>query len=200
MEIDKVIDLISIVLTGQILSAVVALAALVGSSLAVAVWYGVRALIRMVKGTIREWGWGGEKKPCTNREYLEQHYMTLDSIRDLRKMDPVEFEKVTGLLFKRMGYAVQETKISGDHGIDLKIEKAGKRGIVQCKRYDGNNLISESVVRDFYGVMIGERAVEGYIVTTSDFSMPARVWANGKLIHLVNGRELADWIRAIREK
>jgi restriction endonuclease Mrr len=48
--------------------------------------------------------------------------------------------------------------------------------------------------------MLHERAQEGYFVTTSSFSLPARSWAQGKFIHLVDGRELAEWAKVTHEK
>ena len=156
--------------------------------------------VRFINGILKWWGerkTGKQVKPVHDPSL---HFSMIDTLDIMRQMDPVEFENFVGSLFTGMGYRADTTKISGDHGVDLYLKKDGRLAIVQCKRYNQGNQISEGIVRDFYGSMLHERACEGYIVTTSSFSMPARQWAHGKFLHLVDGRELSEWAKTAHEK
>lgn len=76
--------------------------------------------------------------------------------------------------------------------------KKGETCIVQCKRWKGS--VGEPVIRDFYGVLLHEKADRGAIVTSSTFSGPAREWARGKPIALYDGKKLIQlWKRAQAE-
>ena len=46
-----------------------------------------------------------------------------------------EFERELGTLYRQLGYRVESTPSSGDHGIDLILISNGKTTIVQCKSY-----------------------------------------------------------------
>jgi restriction endonuclease Mrr len=56
---------------------------------------------------------------------------------DLRLLDAAEFEWLVGEVFRREGWAVEETgsQDGPDGNIDLRLTKAGARFIVQCKRW-----------------------------------------------------------------
>ena len=70
----------------------------------------------------------------SNRLVEEYTHEKISKLDEIKKMDPLAFERFTGALFEKMGYKVSTTPESGDEGIDLRIEKDGKTGIVQCKR------------------------------------------------------------------
>ncbi len=113
--------------------------------------------------------------------------LTLD---DLLAFSPSEFEAWVQQLFRSRGYFAQNTPDSGDHGVDLwVVSPQGERAVVQCKRYRG--VVSESVVRELYGVMQHEAAPRGFLVTTGSISAAAGRWAQGKPIELIDGPRLA---------
>lgn len=114
----------------------------------------------------------------------------LDAIREL---DPDEFERFVAYLFRQRGYKVQVTPHSGDEGIDLWLRKKGKSAVVQCKHVKG--MVGQPVVRDLFGVLGHTGAGEAYLVTSGRISSPARRWAAGKRIRLVDGQELVGWAR-----
>ena len=103
-----------------------------------------------------------------------------------------EFEEVCRRLLIRMGLAVEMTKASGDGGIDLVavFDKpvVGGKFIVQCKRYAGS--VGVSVVRDLYGVVMGERANKGILITTGRFTQSGSEFAKDKNIELIDGKQL----------
>lgn len=121
----------------------------------------------------------------------------IKALEGLNAMTPREFEAFVGKLFRWMGYNVSVTGASSDEGVDLFLEKEGRKAIVQCKKHEGS--IGQPVVRDFYGTMVHNKANQGFIVTTGTFSLPAQTWAKGKQIHLVDGAELLDWLESLPE-
>lgn len=113
---------------------------------------------------------------------------------DLMALTPEEFELRVVDLFTAMGFVVEHTGQSGDHGVDLVATSTapvtGGRFIIQCKRYAERNNVGESEVRDLYGAVTHERANKGILVTTSDFTPAARRFATDKQIELIDGHEL----------
>jgi len=125
------------------------------------------------------------------RRYSFDHVKRLDQIKSL---DPIDFEHFVGDLFERMGYTVQTTARTGDEGIDLYLRKGNKTAIVQCKRKQYDGTVGQSVVRDLFGAMVHSGADEAYLVTTGTFSLPARSWATGKPIYLIDRNGLLEWL------
>jgi HJR/Mrr/RecB family endonuclease len=130
-------------------------------------------------------------KQKQERDYFQR----IKRLEDIQNINPIQFEKLVSNLFKKMGYDVLLTKISRDEGIDLILSKNGKKSIVQCKRYSGT--VGQPIARDLYGSMIHNRAEDAYLITTGVFSLPAKTWASGKPIHLVDGKMLIEWIETI---
>lgn len=114
----------------------------------------------------------------------------------LQRMDPIEFERYVGSLFRRMGYRVEDTQASADEGVDLVLRRGRRLAVVQCKRYQGS--VGQPVVRDLYGAMMHAGAAEAYLVTTGTITRAARRWAEDKPIHLVDGHRLVEWSRTNR--
>ncbi len=113
--------------------------------------------------------------------------MALD---DLLALSPGEFEAWVQQLFRSRGYFTRNTPDSGDHGVDLwVVSPQGEQAVVQCKRYRG--VVSESTVRELYGVMQHEGTPRGFLVTTGSISAAAGRWAQGKPIELIDGPRLA---------
>lgn len=114
-------------------------------------------------------------------------------LNQMQRMDPIQFEKFVGQLFRKMGLRVQGTRASADEGIDLILKRGRKQAIVQCKRYQGS--VGQPVVRDLYGAMLHTESVEAYLVTTGTVTRSARSWVEDKPIHLVDGHRLIEWVR-----
>jgi restriction endonuclease Mrr len=103
-------------------------------------------------------------------------------------MDPRQFEELVCNLFRQMGYLVEGTPYVGDGGADGYLYKDGQKTILQCKRVKGS--VGEPVLRDLYGTMYGNDAQLGLVVTTGRVSHPAKKWANGKSIRIIELDEL----------
>ena len=120
-----------------------------------------------------------------------QRKLALSTINpeDLYAMSPAAFEKYVADLFRRKGYQVTLRGGSGDHGVDLELERFGnRRAIVQCKRY--RNAIGPDIVRELFGTMIHEGVHHAFLVTTADISPAAREWAKNKPMTLIDGLTL----------
>ena len=104
-------------------------------------------------------------------------------------LSDIELEKLAAQVYKRMGYKVQHVGKMGDHGIDvLLINPHNQKEIVQCKQW--SKPVGEPVLRDLYGAMMHDQAVRGWIWAPRGFSGPAKTWAKGKSIVLVDDAEI----------
>ena len=101
----------------------------------------------------------------------------------------LELEKLAEQVYKKMGYQVQHIGQTGDHGIDvLLISPNNQKEIVQCKQW--SKPVGEAALRDLYGAMMHDNALRGWIWAPRGFSGPARAWAQGKPIVLVDDAEI----------
>lgn len=116
---------------------------------------------------------------------------------DISTMDGYQFESFIATMLRNMGLSVEETKLSGDGGVDLiaSYDYPILKGVflVQCKLWKG--VIGEPAVRDLYGVVLSnKRASKGILITNSDFSYQANKFAEDKNIELINGTILNELI------
>jgi len=112
----------------------------------------------------------------------------------VRKLSWQDFELLVGEAFRKRGYRVDETGGGGaDGGIDLKLHKDGETFYVQCKQWRAYK-VSVNIVRELYGVMAAEGATGGFVVTSGIFTREAQVFAQGRNIELIDGKQLAAMI------
>jgi restriction system protein len=104
-------------------------------------------------------------------------------------LSDLDLEKLAEQVYKRLGYRVQHVGQTGDHGIDvLLINPHNQKEIVQCKQW--SKPVGEATLRDLYGAMMHDQAVRGWIWAPRGFSGPAKAWAKGKSIVLVDDAEI----------
>jgi restriction system protein len=112
----------------------------------------------------------------------------------ISKLSWQDFEFLLSEWFRKQGYATEITGGGGaDGGIDIKLSKDGKTSLVQCKHYKAWK-VSVKTVREFFGIVTAENASEGYIVTSGRFTNDAYTFAEGKNIHLIDGRDLVEML------
>ena len=113
---------------------------------------------------------------------------------DINKLSGHDFEDLVERLIKQLGFITEERKRSADGGIDIKAinEQPILKGlyIIQCKRY--GSTISESTIRDLFGVVTSERANKGILITNSTFSKAAERFASNLPIELIDGNKLIE--------
>ena len=124
------------------------------------------------------------------------HTELLQKIKD---NPPDFFEELVLDLLVEMGYGgsradAEAVGRSGDGGIDgiIKEDKLGLGVIyVQAKRWE--NKVPEKEIRDFTGALTGKGARKGIFITTSNFTPPAKRFAEemtSKKIILIDGKDL----------
>lgn len=120
-------------------------------------------------------------------------------INSIRNMTWQQFELLTGEMFRRNGFKVEENGGGGpDGGIDLFIYKDGKKHVVQCKRWKSTQ-VSVSPVRELFGVMTAERTDGAVFVTSGKYTQDARDFAENKPIWLIDGEELAKMVKGVQQ-
>ena len=124
---------------------------------------------------------------------------TANSIEEMRALSPAEFERLVADTYREQGHTVEIVGGTGDHGIDIVVHShRGETWFIQCKRYKGK--IGEPVVRDFYGALRSAEADGGAIITTGTITESARLWAEGKPIHLYDGEQFLKIVRSTRSR
>jgi restriction system protein len=120
------------------------------------------------------------------------------SIESIRLLTWREFEELVGEMYRRQGCTVLETGGGGaDGGVDVILKKGGDNIIVQCKQWKATK-VGVKVVRELYGVMTAERATQGTVLTSGEFTREAKDFARGKPLQLVSGTQLARMIEEVR--
>ncbi len=115
----------------------------------------------------------------------------------LTNHSPYEFEQVIERLYRANGYMVNKTSKSGDAGLDVLAKKDGVYVGVQVKRYSPGNNVGSPEVQNAVGAGIQQGCDEVVMVTTSDYTRPAKSAAqatsqNGITVTLVNGRSIVQ--------
>lgn len=125
-------------------------------------------------------------------------FASAKDIESIRAMSWREFETLIAETYRRQGFTVEETGGGGaDGGIDLILRGKGQKAIVQCKQWRTYR-VGVKVVREMYGVMTHEKADRVVIVSSGTYTKEAQDFAKGKPILLIDGQDLAQYIREIK--
>jgi len=112
---------------------------------------------------------------------------------DFLSMSGHQFEFFLGDLFKKMGYKVMNTKLSGDQGADLIIEKFNEKIAVQAKNYTkpvSNTAVQEAVAsKNHYGCH------KAMVVTTDGYTKGAKSLAKSNNVELWDKEKLLKEIK-----
>jgi hypothetical protein len=108
-----------------------------------------------------------------------------------RVISPREFEELVAYLYECLGCKVELTKASRDFGADVLAWHGGPLGsesliAVQVKRYAKRRKVGLKSIFELHGAVSHYSADAGHIVTSSDFTKPARQFAKAQRIHMVN--------------
>ncbi len=123
--------------------------------------------------------WAKQEVARVQRQKVHEHWMSMSGL---------EFEHELGSLYRRLGYNVQMTATSGDHGIDLILRKDGKTMVVQCKSHQAP--VGESVARDLLGSMHAVRADSAILACTGGFTRSARKFVESQPIRLITVQDI----------
>lgn len=125
------------------------------------------------------------------------------SLEGMISLEWPEFEDFVQHVFTHAGYHV--TKVARQlrrNYVDLELRMEPTGAVVahvEVRRYSTANIIRARVLQ-FLGALETTHTPRGYIVTTSDFTQPARQVADATdgLVHVVNGRQFLNYIEYVR--
>ncbi len=114
------------------------------------------------------------------------------SVDEIDGLNGYEFEGFLKDLFTKMGYLVEQTRLSGDQGADLVVVKFGERTVIQAKCYRGN--VGNYAVQEIFAALNLYGAVKGMVVTNSYFTPAAAELAAANFVELIDRDGLEDLI------
>jgi restriction system protein len=84
---------------------------------------------------------------------------------------PTDFEAACATALERVGWKVRRTGRSGDQGVDLIAERAGRTVVLQCKLYSGP--VGNSAVQQVFAGKAFEDAHVAVVVSNSTYTRSA---------------------------
>lgn len=132
-------------------------------------------------------------------EKLEQDALDIaeEEIPRLSKIDfdflsGVDFETFVGNVLQKLGFVVNQTKGSGDQGIDLIAVKNEKKYAIQTKRYSKN--VSNTAIQEAVSGKEYYQADYAWVVTNNEFTKGALELAESTKTLLWNGKKLKEMV------
>lgn len=139
-----------------------------------------------------------------NRLKRNKLFDSIKNIQDAKnRLTHEQFEDYIAYLYRKKGYDairvgfgnnnnIEKTNkdgLYGDGGKDVVLRRPFRRDvIIQCKLYSHN--VGVSVIREMFATLIHYKASKVIIITTSNFSKDAVLFAKGKRMELINGKTL----------
>lgn len=123
------------------------------------------------------------------------------SLALLRALEWKRFEELCAAYFRLLGFRTRLAAPGPDGGVDIHLIPEGRDTpgiLVQCKAWSTYD-IGVKAIRELFGVMAASQVGEGVFVTTGRFTHPARDFALGKEIVLIDGPDLLAKIQALDE-
>lgn len=110
--------------------------------------------------------------------------VSIFSLSQIDSLSGKEFEEYLKLLFEKMGYSVELTKVSGDFGADLILKKKKEHIIVQSKCF--SKTVGVKAVQEIIGARRHYGADDAVVVTNNYFSKEAQTLALENDVKLVD--------------
>lgn len=130
-----------------------------------------------------------ELKNFEKRLFEEESQIYLS---DIDQVNGYEFEDFLKNLFSKMGYIVEQTRLSGDQGADLVVVKFGEKTVIQAKRYGAK--IGNNAVQEIMAAISLYKAQKGMVITNNYFTNSAVELANANNIELIDRDDLEELI------
>ena len=109
-----------------------------------------------------------------------------------RAMRDMEWEQFLARAFRLLGATVETTRVTGDQGVDLVVEKGTLRCAVQAKGY--HNSVSNSAVQQAVAGMAHYRCNACAVITNSRFTVSAEELALSNRCKLIGEEQIADLV------
>lgn len=119
----------------------------------------------------------------------------------IQEIEWKKFEELSTHFYLESGIRAEATPLGADGGIDIKLyqDSSGQpTSIVQCKAWN-SRLVGVKQLREFLGVMSHENIAKGFYMTSGDFSLEAREFAQAHQITLITGEMLLMMIKRLPE-
>jgi hypothetical protein len=121
---------------------------------------------------------------------------TVELIEQLRNVDWFQFERIVGLAYQKLGYAVTcRGGANPDGGIDLIVEMASQKSAIQCKHWKTQD-VGEPAMRDFLGALTNAGIRKGVFITLRGYTGYAKQFAENNGIELMNVTGLAQLLES----
>ena len=120
------------------------------------------------------------------------------SLSRIDKMKGAQFEAFMKEVYTLLGYSVEQTKLSGDQGIDLIVKRFFKKTGIQLKRYSGkvgNSAVQEAVAGKKY-----YKLDKVCVLTTSTFTQSAKDLAKANGVELLDRDDLKKLLEKAKKK
>ena len=111
---------------------------------------------------------------------------------DIDQLNGYDFEDFLRSLFSKMGYRVEQTRLSGDQGADLVVVKFGEKKVIQAKRFGVK--VGNKAVQEIMAAISLYQAQKGMVVTNNYFTSAAIELANANNIELIDRDDLEELI------
>lgn len=132
----------------------------------------------------------------------DAHRPTVWSLALIRELEWKRFEELCEGYWRAKGYRAELTGRGADGGIDVNLYRPSSPdkllAVIQCKSRSRDN-VGVATVRELFGVMNHVNAPMGILVTSTDFHAPAREFAAGKHLQLVDGETLCRQLAELPE-
>lgn len=120
------------------------------------------------------------------------------NIKDIDRMEGLDFEYYLSILFKELGYKAVVTNASHDFGADLILKKGNNKIVVQAKRYGYKKNVSISAIQEVFASQRYHNADESWVITNSYFTKSAMKLAKPCNVKLKDRYALTKWILSIQ--
>lgn len=169
-------------------------------------WYAVGAIIVLIVVALialmayrRKKAEAAVRRERENRERAIRQVMGRDTTAEaVHYMSGVEFERFMANFLAMQGYGVKTTKASGDQGVDLLLTgPGGRRVAAQLKRY--TRPVGNKAVQEVFAGRFHYKAEEAWVIATTSFTKGAYEAARSTGVRLIDGDELAEWLREAGE-
>lgn len=122
----------------------------------------------------------------------------LTTSEKLRKIDWFQFEKLIEMIYRKCGCSVQRRGgARPDGGVDLILESADGKFIVQCKQWR-SWLVGVSDIREFLGTLTDVQVSNGIFITLAGYTNDAKQLAKKHGIHLYDETDVIKLLEETR--
>lgn len=135
-----------------------------------------------------------EQKHTKIKQLLQdRRYQLVHS--DWRTLRGIPFEKFIAEIFTELGFSVQETKATGDQGVDLIVKGKQRVLAIQCKGYA--NSVGNGAIQEVFAGMRHYQCHECAVITNSGFTSGAVALAQSVGCKLLDEQDIPKLIEGM---